>query len=57
MHYLFEVTAKPGRTIEQYAEAWVRASELIEQAPGPARRAHGRIEKSAMSALRWPLLP
>ena len=34
MHYLFEVTAKPGYTIEQYAEAWVRASELIQQAPG-----------------------
>ena len=34
MHYLFEVTAKPGYTIEQYAEAWVKASELIQQAPG-----------------------
>ena len=32
MHYLFEVTAKPGYTIEQYAEAWVQASELIQQA-------------------------
>ena len=34
MHYLFEVTAKPGYTIDKYAEAWVRASELIQQAPG-----------------------
>ena len=53
MHYLFEVTAKPGYTIEQYAEAWVRASELIQQAPG--RRARGCTERSAMSAPRWPL--
>ena len=44
MHYLFEVTAKPGYTIEQYAEAWVRASELIQQAPGAqGTRLHRKI--------------
>ncbi|WP_299594610.1 antibiotic biosynthesis monooxygenase [uncultured Microbulbifer sp.] len=34
MKYIFEVTIKPGHTAEQYADAWVRASELIQQAPG-----------------------
>ena len=51
MHYLFEVTAKPGYTIEQYAEAWVRASELIQQAPGAqGTRLHRKIgdERTAL---------
>ncbi|WP_304525009.1 antibiotic biosynthesis monooxygenase [Halomonas sp. I5-271120] len=34
MKYLFEVRIKDGYTAEEYAEAWVRASELIQQAPG-----------------------
>lgn len=34
MKYIFEVTIKPGHTAEQYADAWVRASKLIQQAPG-----------------------
>jgi heme-degrading monooxygenase HmoA len=34
MKFIFEVTLKPGRTVEQYAEAWVRASEIIQRAPG-----------------------
>ncbi|WP_346838215.1 antibiotic biosynthesis monooxygenase [Microbulbifer sp. SAOS-129_SWC] len=34
MKYLFEVHIKPGHTAEQYADAWVRASELIQRAPG-----------------------
>lgn len=34
MKYLFEVRIKPGHTAEQYAEAWVRASEIIQRAPG-----------------------
>ena len=52
MHYLFEVTAKPGYTIEQYAEAWVRASELIQQAPGAqGTRLHRKIgdERTALA--------
>ena len=52
MHYLFEVTAKPGYTIEQYAEAWVRASELIQQAPGGA----GHAAASARLATSAPRL-
>ena len=34
MKYIFEVRIKPGHTAEEYADAWVRASELIQQAPG-----------------------
>ena len=44
MHFLFEVTATPGYRNEQYAEAWVRASELIQQAPGAqGTRLHRKI--------------
>ena len=31
---IFEVTIKPGFQPEDYADAWVRASSLIQQAPG-----------------------
>ncbi|XKH02427.1 antibiotic biosynthesis monooxygenase [Marinobacter nauticus] len=34
MKFLFEVRVKEGHTAEEYAEAWVRASEIIQQAPG-----------------------
>lgn len=34
MKFIFEVHIKDGYTAEDYAEAWVRASELIQQAPG-----------------------
>jgi len=56
MHYLFEVIAKPGYTIEQYAEAWVRASELIQQAPGArGTRLHRKIgdERTALAIATW----
>jgi heme-degrading monooxygenase HmoA len=32
--FIFEVRVKDGHTAEEYADAWVRASELIQQAPG-----------------------
>ena len=56
MHYLFEVTAKPGYTIDQYAEAWVRASKLIQQAPGAqGTRLHRKIgdERTALAIATW----
>ena len=56
MHYLFEVTAKPGYTIEQYAEAWERASQLIQQAPGAqGTRLHRKIgdEHTALAIATW----
>lgn len=34
MKYLFEVHIKPGYSAEDYADAWVRASRIIQQAPG-----------------------
>lgn len=44
MHFIFEVHVKPGYTAEQYADAWVRASELIQQAPGArGTRLHRKI--------------
>lgn len=34
MKFIFEVRIKPGHSAEQYAEAWVRASEIIQRAVG-----------------------
>jgi len=34
MKYIFEVRIKGGHSAEEYADAWVRASELIQRAPG-----------------------
>ncbi|WP_285275045.1 antibiotic biosynthesis monooxygenase family protein [Halopseudomonas bauzanensis] len=34
MKYIFEVHIKEGHRAEDYADAWVRASEIIQQAPG-----------------------
>jgi hypothetical protein len=44
MHFIFEVHVKPGYSAEQYADAWVRASRLIQQAPGArGTRLHRKI--------------
>lgn len=44
MHFIFEVHLKPGYRAEQYADAWVRASEIIQQAPGArGTRLHRKI--------------
>ncbi len=46
MQFVFEVRIKPAYTAEQYAEAWVRASEIIQQAPGArGTRLHRKIDK------------
>ncbi|WP_339802207.1 antibiotic biosynthesis monooxygenase [uncultured Marinobacter sp.] len=34
MKFIFEVRIHEGHTAEEYADAWVRASEIIQQAPG-----------------------
>ena len=39
MKYIFEVRIKPGYRAEQYADAWVRVSQILQQAPG-ARGTH-----------------
>ncbi|RLQ20264.1 antibiotic biosynthesis monooxygenase [Seongchinamella sediminis] len=44
MHFIFEVHMKPGYAPERYAQAWVKASELIQQAPGAlGTRLHRKI--------------
>lgn len=45
MKYLFEVHIKPGYSAEDYADAWVRASEIIQQAPGAqGTRLHRKLD-------------
>lgn len=34
MQFIFQIHIKPGYTAQQYADAWVRASNIIQQAPG-----------------------
>lgn len=44
MHFIFEVHIRPGYTADQYAEAWVRASRLIQRAAGAqGTRLHRKI--------------
>jgi hypothetical protein len=44
MHFIFEVHMQPGYPPERYAEAWVRASEIIQRAPGArGTRLHRKI--------------
>lgn len=44
MHYIFEVHIREGHTPEQYADAWVRASRIIQRAPGAqGTRLHRKI--------------
>jgi heme-degrading monooxygenase HmoA len=44
MIFVFEVHVKPGYRAEQYANAWVRASEIIQRAPGArGTRLHRKI--------------
>ena len=34
MKFIFGVRMKPGYTVEEYAEAWIEASEIIQRTPG-----------------------
>lgn len=44
MYFMFEVSIRPGHDAEQYADAWVRASRIIQQSPGArGTRLHRRI--------------
>ena len=44
MHFVFEVHIKPGYTPEQYAQAWIKASRMIQQASGArGTRLHRKI--------------
>lgn len=44
MIFVFEVRIRPGHSVEEYADAWVRASEIIQSAPGArGTRLHRKI--------------
>jgi heme-degrading monooxygenase HmoA len=44
MHFIFEVKIKPGYSAEQYAAAWIKASQIIQRAPGAqGTRLHRKI--------------
>ena len=44
MIFVFEVHVRPGYEAESYADAWVRASEIIQRAPGAlGTRLHRKI--------------
>lgn len=34
MKFIFEVRVKPGFSVEEYAQGWVEASEIIQQSEG-----------------------
>lgn len=56
MIFVFEVHVHPGHTAEAYAEAWVRASEIIQQAPGArGTRLHRRIgdDRTLLAIASW----
>lgn len=47
MHFIFEVHIHPGHSAEAYADAWQRASAIIQQAPGArGTRLHRKIGDS-----------
>lgn len=44
MKFIFEVHIKPGHTAEQYAATWLRASDILQRAPGArGTRLHRKI--------------
>ncbi len=46
MKFIFRVHIQPGHTAEEYAKAWVEASEIIQRAAGArGTRLHRRIGK------------
>ncbi len=34
MNFIFKIRVRPGHSAEEYAAAWVRASAIIQRAPG-----------------------
>lgn len=56
MIFVFEVRVHPGYSAEAYAEAWVRASEIIQQAPGArGTRLHRKVgdERGLLAIASW----
>lgn len=60
MIFVFEVRVRPEYSAERYAEAWVRASEIIQTAPGArGTRLHRKIgDPAALLAIAsWDSKP
>ena len=56
MIFVFEVRVHPGHTAEAYAAAWLRASKIIQQAPGArGTRLHRRIgdDRTLLAIAGW----
>ena len=57
MYYIFEVRiTDPDYTAEQYADAWIRASEYIQRAPGArGTRLHRKIDdpRTLLAIAHW----
>lgn len=56
MIFVFEVHIRPGYSAERYGEAWVRASEIIQSAPGArGTRLHRKIgdERVLLAIASW----
>ena len=56
MIFVFEVRVHPGYSAEAYARAWVRASEIIQQAPGArGTRLHRKIgdDRKLLAIASW----
>lgn len=56
MLFIFQVNIKPGHTAEQYADAWLRASRLIQRAPGArGTRLHRKIgdDSTLLAIASW----
>jgi heme-degrading monooxygenase HmoA len=54
--FVFEVTVRPGYSAEAYADAWVRASEIIQRAPGArGTRLHRKIgdDNTLLAIASW----
>jgi hypothetical protein len=56
MKFIFEIQVKPEYTVEQYAKAWIEASEIIQRAPGArGTRLHRKIGSpdTALAIASW----
>ena len=56
MIFVFEVEISPGYSADAYADAWVRASEIIQSAPGAlGTRLHRKIgdDRKLLAIASW----
>ncbi|MDG1064807.1 MAG: antibiotic biosynthesis monooxygenase [Luminiphilus sp.] len=56
MYYIFEVTAKAGHSIDEYAASWMEASALIQRSYGAqGTRLHRKIgdDRRALAIATW----